>query len=371
MPVMPAEGYRTIFNLLPLLLIAGYGGLLLLLTIPAVQREAIFLHHIPMPLFAEYDKPQKYGLAPFKTRNLKLNTSDGETLGAWHVLPHSIYKAHKSFPPSQAISEDVFEQALRDRPTVIYFHGNAGNRATAHRVRGYSSFSNYLDCNVLAIDYRGFADSSGVPSEAGLIRDARAAFDWVTSFSGYGAKEAADQVVLVGQSLGTGVVAGLAGELAREGISARAIALIAPFTSITELLEDYKLFKIIPILGPLKRFPRLQRYFQSHLHHPFNSTAALTNVSSPGLFLSAEDDDIIPAMHASYLCHWVMRDEDALPGTSTQLELYHEEVPGWGWLVRWEFGGKETILWRGVYGGHNDLGWAEGTLELIKRVARL
>ena len=67
---------------------------------------------------------------------------------------------------------------------------------------------------MLAIDYRGFGDSTGTPSEAGLLLDARAAWDYVSSHLGKDSAE--DKVLLIGQSLGTGVVAGLAGQLADE-----------------------------------------------------------------------------------------------------------------------------------------------------------
>jgi abhydrolase domain-containing protein 12 len=79
-----------------------------------------------------------------------------------------------------------------------------------------------LDCNVLAIDYRGFGDSTGTPSEEGLIRDAKAVWDYVDMQGGGGGRHGGGEekgVVLVGQSLGTGVVAGLAGLLADRGTS--------------------------------------------------------------------------------------------------------------------------------------------------------
>ena len=74
------------------------------------------------------------------------------------------------------------------------------------------------------IDYRGFGDSTGTPSEAGLLLDARAAWDYVASHAcGTGGKDASKEIILVGQSLGTGVVSALAGSLAleseRRGIS--------------------------------------------------------------------------------------------------------------------------------------------------------
>ena len=65
--------------------------------------------------------------------------------------------------------------------------------------------------NVLAVDYRGFGDSEGYPSEPGLITDASAAWDWAIN---NGAKP---DDLLVGLSLGIGVVSALGAELAREG----------------------------------------------------------------------------------------------------------------------------------------------------------
>lgn len=71
--------------------------------------------------------------------------------------------------------------------------------------------------NVLAIDYRGYADSTGTPTQAGLITDARTAWDWVAKRVEAGGKNAAEQIVVAGHSLGTGVTSALSGQLADEG----------------------------------------------------------------------------------------------------------------------------------------------------------
>ena len=102
--------------------------------------------------------------------------------------------------------------ALDRYNTVIFFHGNAASRAAPFRVQFYASWSSKLAVNVLAIDYRGYADSEGIPSEEGLALDGRAAWDWAIA---NGARP--DSIVLVGQSLGTGVAAKVADRLSREG----------------------------------------------------------------------------------------------------------------------------------------------------------
>lgn len=74
--------------------------------------------------------------------------------------------------------------------------------------------------NVLAMDYRGYGDSTGTPSEPGLLNDARAVYNYIsTTALERGAKNPSGDIVLVGQSLGTGVVSALAGQLAGEGRS--------------------------------------------------------------------------------------------------------------------------------------------------------
>lgn len=109
-------------------------------------------------------------------------------------------------------------------------------------MRGYIEMSTRLDCNVVAVDYRGFADSTGTPSERGLVTDARTVWDCVAAravFAGVSAHDVERQIMLVGHSLGTGVTSALAGQLADEGVKPRAIALIAPFTSIPDLLSSW------------------------------------------------------------------------------------------------------------------------------------
>jgi len=75
---------------------------------------------------------------------------------------------------------------------------------------------------VLAIDYRGFADSTGTPSEPGLVIDARAAFDWLIAQG-----KNAEDILIIGHSLGTGVSGQLAVTLANEGIECKGMVLLS------------------------------------------------------------------------------------------------------------------------------------------------
>lgn len=98
------------------------------------------------------------------------------------------------------------------------------------------------------VDYRGFAESTGTPSEAGLAIDAYTAWTWLVE---QGAKP--EEILIVGHSLGTGVSGMLATQLAKEGVKPRGVALLAPFSSLSTLLESYDLWGF-PILQPLQSF---------------------------------------------------------------------------------------------------------------------
>lgn len=142
----------------------------------------------------------------------------------------------------------------------------------------YQAYSSRLNVNVLAIDYRGFGDSTGTPSEKGLRIDARAALDWLcndldstsqtaeirgTSVGGMGVRR--EDVLVVGSSLGTGVAVNLAHELEMENAKAgkimeerrvlRGVVLLAPFSSIATLTETYYVLGAVPVMAPLQVIP--------------------------------------------------------------------------------------------------------------------
>ena len=144
---------------------------------------------------------------------MKITTSDNITLGAWFTFSDLYFQeASLARGGNITMTEADLAAALKDHVTILYFHGNAASRAAPHRIRFYSQWSSRFDANILAIDYRGFADSQGSPSEHGLGLDAQAAWDWLIT---RGAQP--KQILLFGQSLGTGVVAKLAYYLEQKG----------------------------------------------------------------------------------------------------------------------------------------------------------
>ena len=84
---------------------------------------------------------------PFE--EVRIATADGETLHGWFV------------PAPDA------------RATVLFLHGNAGS--IVHRLDWLPMFQR-LRLSALLVDYRGFGQSTGQPSEAGTHADAEAAW---------------------------------------------------------------------------------------------------------------------------------------------------------------------------------------------------
>lgn len=195
-----------------------------------------------IPFFTDFDAPEKYGLArehslsislarvhlmcnilANRTYNLKINTPDNEAIGAWFILSNRYYQTLPAIPKD--VSKHVVP-ALKKHPVILFLHGNAATRAFSARIQHYQAFSTRLGANVLAIDYRGFADSSGHPSEVGLVTDAKTAFDWLVS---HGKK--AEDILIVGHSLGTGVSGQLGAKLSKEGVKCKGIVLLSVSTS--------------------------------------------------------------------------------------------------------------------------------------------
>jgi abhydrolase domain-containing protein 12 len=216
------------------------------------------------PFFSSSSIPtHRFSLAG-KTLNLQLTTSDNVTLGAWLVLSDTFYHAQPTQPTAETLPALAL-QALQSHPTVLFLHGNAATRAVAFRVGIYAALSARLGANVLALDYRGFADSSGTPSEPGLARDARAAWDWLAA---HGARP--EDVLVVGHSLGTGVGTRFVHELeVEQAVRPRGLVLLAPFSSIHTLLDTYYVLGLIPLMKPLELIPGARSEYTTLIYEPF------------------------------------------------------------------------------------------------------
>ena len=199
----------------------------------AMQRK---LMYFPDPQRVD---PASVGLADVAERVLA--TPDGERIVAW------------------------YGRAKPGQPTLLYFHGNGGSLALrSERIRKYMMRGR----GVFMMSYRSYSGSTGSPSEPANAADARLAYEALVT-DGVAPKD----IVIYGESLGSGVAVQLAAERPVGGL-----ILDSPFTSAVDV--GRRAYPFLPV-----RWLMLDRY---------ETMAVIGRVHVPLLVVHGERDDIIP-----------------------------------------------------------------------------
>jgi fermentation-respiration switch protein FrsA (DUF1100 family) len=223
------------------MLAAAYAGLAGVLYFS--QSSMVYYPEIGREMMAT---PHQAGL---DYEDVKLVTADGVALHGWFV-------------PS-----------VESRGTVLFLHGNAGN--ISHRLDFLQMFHR-LGYSTLIVDYRGYGNNAGKPSEQGTYQDAEAAWRHLTETR----KIPSDTIVLFGESLGGAVAAWLATRH-RPG----ALVIASGFTSVPDLAA-----KFYPFL-PVRRLSRFD----------YDTRSYLRAVEVPVFIAHSPDDEIIPYQHGRAL----------------------------------------------------------------------
>ncbi|KAL2133813.1 hypothetical protein VTI74DRAFT_1619 [Chaetomium olivicolor] len=261
---------------LPLVLYILFLGLS---AIPYFQRNFLYAHKIHTLWWRNINEPEQWGFAKNQVTPFHLTTADNETLYAWHILPLPLYAQHEdklSSQPSGMVSEITSTEnfrLLRDDPNarlIITFHGNAAQLTQGYRPSHYHTLTSHTPYHVLALDYRGFGLSSGTPTEAGLVLDAKAAVDWAVSAAGVHPS----RIVLLGHSLGTAVAAAASEHFTlREGMDFAGVVLVAGFSSLPEMLSGYAIAGWLPVLRPLTWWPWLLKVVMGRVVDTWDSAS--------------------------------------------------------------------------------------------------
>lgn len=342
-----------------------YLAFFLALLSPFFQRHFIFLHAISFPFFPTYSSPHRYGLAPHKTRNFHLTTSDGEKIGAWHVLPEIFYQSHLASTDPSEWGEEVYRAALQQYPTILYLHGNSMNRAAPWRISAYQAFTSRLDANIIAIDYRGFGDSTGTPSEPGLVLDATTAYQFIRSQQD---PEHPQPVIVFGQSLGTGITALLASSVESPSsttMPAEGIVLMAPYTDLKSLVKDFKIGGLLPVLKPISLIPFNSLILDYFLKTHLNTISTLPKLKkTPVVLLHAKDDPVIPLHHSHRLF-------DKIASHRGEKKVLGRRINDYAAIKKLSSSQRaaEVTLIETDTGGHNQL--TEGALDLVRLALKL
>jgi uncharacterized protein len=151
---------------------------------------------------------------------------------------------------------------------VLILHGNAGNLATPGRPEHDRQLHD-LGLGVVALDYRGYGNSEGKPSEAGLYADARSAYDFLRD----SLRIPADRIVIYGHSLGSAVATQLA-----TSVEAAGLILEGGFTSVADLGQA--IYPWVPV-----------RWLS---RNRFDSKARIGKLRMPLLMIHGRDDMTVP-----------------------------------------------------------------------------
>lgn len=167
----------------------------------------------------------------------------------------------------------------------------------------YHTLTDTSTYHVLAIDYRGFGKSTGMPSEAGLINDGVAAVEWAMNV----AKVPSERIVIMGQSLGTAVTSAVAEHFAMQNTEFAGVILVAGFTNLPTLLAGYTAGGIVPVLSPFRPVPPLLHFVQRFIVDKWKSADRLATVVGLArtrlrlTIIHAKDDAEIPCSESDGL----------------------------------------------------------------------
>ncbi|KAK3019134.1 hypothetical protein RJ639_002865 [Escallonia herrerae] len=182
--------------------------------------------------------------------------------------------------------------------TVLYSHGNAADLGQMYEL--FSELSVHLRVNLMGYDYSGYGQSTGKPSEQNTYADIQAAYRCLVET--YGVKE--EDVILYGQSVGSGPTLDLASRLSR----LRAVVLHSPILSG------------LRVMYPVKR---------TYWFDIYKNIDKIPLVKCPVLIIHGTEDDVVDCSHGKQL--WELCKEKYEPlwvkgGNHCDLELYPEYI---------------------------------------------
>ena len=159
----------------------------------------------------------------------------------------------------------IVKKDFKKFKTLVLFHGNAGH--LSNRIYKINEL-NKLNINILLISWRGFSGNKGSPTEKNLYQDAEAAIKWLNE-----QKIENEQIILYGESLGSGVAV----EIAKKN-DFNGIILESPFTSIENSAKIY--YPYLPVKLLLK--------------DKYDSISKVKMINIPILIMHGKKDDVVP-----------------------------------------------------------------------------
>lgn len=161
------------------------------------------------------------------------------------------------------------EESPRERtPIILFFHGNGENLETVRMAGTFRNFQR-MGVAVLAVDYPGYGNSPGTPSEEACHASAEAALGWLSEH------HPTRPVVSVGWSLGAAVAVRLAAEAPKR---LTALVALSAWTSMPEVARKH-------FPAPVVKLALSERY---------DSLSVAPRIELPALVVHGARDQIIP-----------------------------------------------------------------------------
>lgn len=225
---------------------AGFASMVwlgLTAAVAANQRRLVFNPNVER----EVPSPRSSG---HRTRPVVLRAKDGTRLSGWLMTPRL---------PGR-------------HPAVVYFGGRSEEVSWVVRDAGKL----FPGMAVLAVNYRGYGESHGVPAEIHMVEDGCMLFDWMAARVHVDPR----RIAVVGRSLGSGVAVQVAKER-----PVHSVVLITPYDSIVAIAK--RKFRVMPV--------------EYMLRHRFESIKYAPALKAPTYVLRAASDDIVPHSHTDQL----------------------------------------------------------------------
>ena len=225
------------------------------------------------------DTPDKFDL---EYQVEKIKAADGTLLNAW-FLPAQNNPAPKNPAKDNSTQPKIKPEA---KATVLFLHGNAENISTHFRSIAWLSLEGF---NVLALDYRGYGESEGVPTLAGMQLDIDAALRSLLEHKNVNP----NKIIVFGQSLGGALAIHYTAHSAYRA-NIRAVVIDSAFYDYRQIAREK--LATSPLTWLLQWLPWL---IINNDYSPADSIAAISPL--PLLLLHGDRDVVVPLHHSQQL----------------------------------------------------------------------
>jgi len=243
--------------------LVGFGGTVLVAFLAMLyinQEGLLYLNNAYTQWKTPQQNPEQFrhpGESPHNMpyKDIYFETRDGCRLHSWFISA-----------PNDAVNPI----------TIVYYHANAGNMG--FRLPNLSEMYRRLQCNIFILSYRGYGNSTGNPSEEGLIIDGNSTMEYILLH----AKELkinTSKIYLFGRSLGGAVAAQVAKNYEEQ---LAGVILENTFASINSMVD---------VLFPWLAFDFIKNKL---LRMKWDTKSIISKIRVPLLFIGGTMDEVVP-----------------------------------------------------------------------------